>query len=171
MEEFIIITTNVTTMQSQYEDNHERIRRYIRENGIKAEFLEFPDGVHTVEDAVREAKISAKDIAKSIVLIDSLDRTIVGIVRGSDRVSTKRIGKILGIEAPRVATPEEVLGRIGYPVGGVPCFSYEATYVIDPSVLEKDVVYSSGGSPYALIRIASQEIMRMNTPTVGRIRK
>ena len=112
-------------MKSQYNESHERVKQYIATNKIQAEFLLFPNGVHTVEDACHEAKISPNEIAKSIVMIDSLDRLVVGIVLGGQRASTKRIGKLLEIDIPRAATPKEVLHRISYPVGGVPCFGYE----------------------------------------------
>lgn len=46
---------------------------------------------------------------KNICMINSNGQLIVAIVKGEDRVSTKRVAKALKIEILKVATPEEIL--------------------------------------------------------------
>lgn len=126
--------------------------------------------------------------------------TIVALVLGSQRASTARVAKALGIAKPeaggerqndesgtayevrhtplphtafaiRVATPEEVLERTGYLAGGVPPFGYSATFLIDPTVMEKEIVYAEGGTPNAIIRTSTKDIQRINKGAIARARK
>lgn len=140
-------------------------------NNVHGEHLTFAQPCHTVEAAARAANATPEDLVKNICLVDSGDRLIIAIVKGEDRVSTKRTGKALGIEPPRVATPEEILARSGYPVGGVPSFGYAGQFIIDPRVMEKELVYTGGGSPNSLIKISTEELQKANQALIARIRK
>ncbi len=149
----------------------EKMKEYMITNGIKGEHLTFEEPCHSVEAAARAANATPEDLVKNICLVDSDGRLIIAIVKGEDRVSTKRIGKVLGIGPPRVATPEEIINKSGFPVGGVPSFGYEGQFVIDPKVMEKEIVYTGGGSANSLIKISVRELQRANNGLIARIRK
>ncbi|MDD5014436.1 MAG: YbaK/EbsC family protein [Atribacterota bacterium] len=149
----------------------EKIKKYIKDNNIKAEHLSFETSCHSVEEAVQAVNTSAEDFVKNICLIDKEENLIVAIVKGEDRASTKKIGKALGIEGPRKASPQEILEKTGFICGGVPSFGYLATFLIDPKVMEKEVVYSGGGSEKSLIKIFPQELLKANQGQVIKIRK
>ncbi|EST53859.1 hypothetical protein T458_18790 [Brevibacillus panacihumi W25] len=53
------------------------------------------------------------------------------------------------------------------------CHSVEeaAEAVVDPKVTELDFVYTGGGSPYSLVRIRVDELLKVNQGTVVRVRK
>lgn len=87
-----------------YED---KLKKFIADNNITAEHLYFEESCHTVEDAARVIHANPEDFVKNICMIDSQDNLIVGIVKGEDRVSTTRVGEVLGIEGPRMATADE----------------------------------------------------------------
>ncbi len=70
-----------------------------------------------------------------------------------------------------MATPEEILAKTGYPCGGTPPFGYQATFLIDPRVMEKEIVYTGGGSESSLIKIATQGLVQANQGLTVRIRK
>jgi len=152
----------------QYE---EKLRKYILENNINAEQLIFTKSCHTVQEAADVVGAEPEDFVKNICLIDDKDNLIVAIVNGEDRVSRSRVGKALNIEMPRVATEDEILEKTGYPCGGVPSFGYNAKFIIDSRVIEKEFVYSGGGSEYSLVRISSQELLKSNKGIVAKIRK
>ena len=153
---------------SEYE---EKLKTFMRVNKIKGEHLSFDQSCHSVEEAARAANADTKDFVKNICLVDSQGNLIVAIVKGEDRASTKRIGKLLNAERPRTATPGEILEKTEYPCGGVPSFGYEAIFLVDPKVMEKDIVYSSGGSEKSLIRISPAELQKTNNGLIVRIRK
>jgi prolyl-tRNA editing enzyme YbaK/EbsC (Cys-tRNA(Pro) deacylase) len=65
---------------------------------------------------------------------------------------------------------EQILERTGYPCGGVPSFGFNATFLIDKKVMEKEFVYTSGGSENSLIRISAKELQKANMGIVADIR-
>lgn len=104
-------------------------------------------------------------------MIDSDDRLIVAIIKGEDSASTSKVGSALGIERPRTATPDELLQRVDYPCGGTPSFGYEAIFLIDPKVMEKEIVYTGSGSGTSLLKISTKELQRANNGKIVRIRR
>lgn len=146
-------------------------RELIQEQSIDAEHLVFERSCHSVEEAAAAVNGSPDDFVKNLCMVDSEGNLIVAIVKGEDRASTTRVGKALSIAPPRMAKAEEIAAKTGFPAGGVPSFGFEATFLIDPRVMEKEVVYSGGGSERALIRVSPEELQRMNKGRVVRIRK
>ncbi len=152
----------------EYED---KLKRFIEDHGIRAEHLSFETSCHSVADAAETVGAEPEDFIKSICMVDEGGEVIVAIVKGEDRASTSRVTKALRSVKPRVAAPDEVLSLTGYPVGGTPGFGFEATYLIDPRVMEKDMVYLGGGSDRALVRMSPRELVRANGGRVVRVRK
>lgn len=149
----------------------EKLRAFMRENGIPGDHLSFEQSCHSVEEAAKAANADRRDFVKNICMVDSQGNLLVAIVKGEDRASTSRIAKILNIERPRIATPEEILEKTAYPCGGVPSFGYKAIFLIDPKVMEKEIIYSSGGSESSLLRISPEDLQNANNGRIIRIRK
>jgi Cys-tRNA(Pro)/Cys-tRNA(Cys) deacylase len=149
----------------------ETLITFMRDNTVAGEHLTFDQSCHSVEEAARAVNASPDDFVKSMCMVDQDKNLIVAIVLGEHRASTSRVAKVLGTERPRIAAPEEVLEKTGYPVGGVPPFGFEATFLIDPKVMEKDVVYGGGGSETSLTRISPRELQRANNGQIARVRK
>ena len=147
-----------------------KLSQYIRDHHIDAEHLVFNQSCHSVAEAAAAAGVLPTDFVKNICMLDTQGHAIVAIVKGEDRASTSRVAKALQIERPRTAEPEEILDKTGYPCGGTPSFGYEALFLIDPKVMDKDMVYTGGGSEYALVRVSPQELVRANQGRVVRIR-
>jgi len=152
---------------SQYE---EKIRTYIKKHNINAELLTFNQSTHSVAEAAAAVGADAEDFVKSICMIGPGDELIVAIVKGEHRASTSRVAKALGIDRPRIAKPNEMIEKSGYPAGGTPAFGYEAVFLMDPKVLEKENVYSGGGSEQALILMSPEEMQRANGAKLARVR-
>lgn len=151
-------------------DYDRKLSQYMQEHRIEGEHLVFSQSCHSVAEAAAAAGVLPTDFVKNICMLDTQGRAIIAIVKGEDRASTSRVAKALQIERPRTAKPEEILDKTGYPCGGTPSFGYEACFLIDPKVMEKDIVYTGGGSEYALVRVSPQELMRANQGRVVRIR-
>jgi prolyl-tRNA editing enzyme YbaK/EbsC (Cys-tRNA(Pro) deacylase) len=148
-----------------------KLKDYINRNNLDAEHFVFEESCHSVEEAAKASNSSPDDFVKNICLIDENGNLIVAIVKGTDRASTTKIGKTLNIAPPRTATPEEILEKTGYPCGGVPSFGYSAQFLIDPKVMEKDVVFTGGGSPNSLVKISPVTLQKANKGVVIKIRK
>ncbi len=153
---------------SHYED---KLRVFVAENGIQAEVISFAQPTHSVAEAAAAVGADPEDFVKSICMVTRGGKLVVAIVKGEHRASTSRVGKALGIPRPRIAEPNEILELTGYPVGGTPAFGYEAIFLVDPKVLEKEKVYSGGGSGDALTYMSTEEIKRVSGAHVARVRK
>ena len=148
----------------------QRLQTYLRDQQIQAEHLSFDQPCHSVAEAARAVNASPQELVKSICLLDRDGQLITAIVKGEDRVSVSRIAKTLQRDGLRLATPEEILERTGYPCGGTPSFGYLATFLIDPKVMEREVVFAGGGSETSLVKIRTAELVRANQGTIARIR-
>ncbi len=153
------------------DDYEKKLKSFLKENDSDAELLIFDKSCHSVEEAAETAKVLPTDFIKSICMIDTDGDLIVAIVKGESRASTSKVSKSLTIEKPRIATPSEMLDKTGYPCGGTPPFGYGATFLIDPKVMEKEVVYGGGGSEYALVKVTTKELKRLNNGMIARISK
>ena len=149
----------------------EKLKKFMQDRQVPGEHMTFKESCHSVEEAARAANASPDDFVKNICMVDSEGRMIVAIVKGEDRASTKRVAKALNIERPRTATPKEMLEKTGYPAGGTPSFGFEAIFLIDPKVMEKEFVYTGGGSENSIVKISPQSIQSINNAKVVRVRK
>src|SRR5690554_2488177 len=162
---------NNNKMEGLILDYKAKIREYIEQNKLQAEHFEFATSCHTVEEAAKAVNASIDELVKNVCLISEDGHLIVAIVKGEDRVSTSRVGKILQIERPRLATADEILRYTGYPAGGVPSFGYPAVFLIDTKVTESAYVYTGGGTTNSLVKISTTELLRANQGQVVRVRK
>ena len=64
-----------------------------------------------------------------------------------------------------------MLEKTDYPAGGTPPFGFAAAFVMDERVFEKPMIYAGGGSEQSLIRIAPDELRRINGAQVSMIRQ
>lgn len=140
----------------------QKLLDYIKLHRIDAELLRFNQSCHSVTEAAQAVGTSPENLVKNICLIDQDNNLIVAIVKGEDRVDPSLIGITFAIKPPRIATPAEILEKTGYPCGGVPSFGYPARFLVDPKVLEKETIYTGGGSPTALVKIATVELVKAN---------
>ncbi len=148
-----------------------KLKQFLEQEESDAEHLSFTQSCHSVSDAAAAAGCSSDELVKNICMIDSEGKIIVAVVKGEDRASTSRVAKALNIDKPRTAEPEEILIYTGFPCGGTPSFGYNAVFLVDPKVMEKETVYTGGGSEKSLIRISTDNLLKLNSGKVTRVRK
>ena len=149
----------------------QKLKAFIADHNIKAEHLHFDASCHSVQEAALAVNASPEDFIKSICLMDVNGSLIVAIVKGEDRVDIALVGQFLGIDKPRIATPVEMLDKTGYPCGGTPPFGFQAIFLIDEKVMEKETVYAGGGSDHALVKISPGDIQKANGGKIVQIRE
>ena len=148
------------------------LQKYIEQTGIAAEILTMTGRVHSVAAASKELGVPEEHFIKTVVFASSEEEFILAIVKGTDRASSKRISKALGISRPKLATPKEALKLTGYEVGGTPPIGIpNARVLIDPNVMEMDTVHGGGGSDHHLLKITPEEIVKVTNGTIVRVRK
>jgi Cys-tRNA(Pro)/Cys-tRNA(Cys) deacylase len=149
----------------------EKLKHFIETHHIQAEHLSFEHSCHSVAEAAETAGTEPENFVKNICMTDAQGSVIVAIVKGEDRASTTRVAKALGVAQVRTMAPEEVTAKTGYPCGGTPSFGFAAQFLIDPRVLEKQFVYTGGGSETSLVCLSPHLLLQANGGKVVRIRK
>jgi prolyl-tRNA editing enzyme YbaK/EbsC (Cys-tRNA(Pro) deacylase) len=149
----------------------QKLSTYIQSHQVQAELLIFEQSCHSVAEAAQAVQASAQDFVKNICMITADGQLVVAIVKGEDKVSAEKVGNLLKLPTPRMAKPDEILQRTGYPCGGTPSFGYPAVFLVDEHALQKDFVYTGGGSEQALVRVGVQELLRANQARVVDIHK
>lgn len=96
---------------------------------------------------------------------------VVGIVKGENRASLKRVAQALDVELPRLAYADEIVELTGYEYGGTPSWGFEAIFLVDPRVMDEPYVVTGGGKATSLIKTTPDAILQANQGTVVRIRK
>lgn len=148
-----------------------KLRNWMDERNVKADILTFTKSTHTVKEAAEAVNAKETDLVKNICLLNEDNQLIVAIVKGEDRVSTKKIGKVLNCNKPRIANESEILSKTGYAIGGVPSFGYDAIFLVDERVMKNEIVYTGGGTSKSLIKITPQELLKWNKGKLVNIRK
>ena len=148
-----------------------KLKRYIEEHRIDCEHRVFSQRCHSVAEAARAAGVTPRDLIKNICMLDPGGSLVVAIVKGEDRVSQSRVAEALGAESARIATPEEMLEKTGYPCGGTPSFGFPARFLIDEKILRMETVYSGGGTEYSLVKIRPADLVKANQGKIVRVRK
>lgn len=137
---------------------------FLRKRGLRAELLALPIETPTVQAAAEAVGTSSDKIVKSVLfMVDG--KPVLAVTSGENRIDRRRIAKSFGVGRKRVRLADEnqVQTSTGYPVGAVPPFGHPEPLltIIDPGVLEHDVVYAGGGASDHLIRVESAEILRV----------
>lgn len=148
-----------------------KLKKYIEDNNISCEHLIFDTICHSVSDAAKSANASTDDLIKNICMFDNSRNLVVAIVKGDDRVDTKKVANVISKSKIRIANPEQILKHTGYICGGVPSFGYKANFLIDEDILEKDIVLTGGGSEYSLVKIKVTELIKANNGIICDIKK
>jgi len=150
-------------------NEEEKLKKYIKENSIRAEHLRFKESLHSVQDTLRVTGFDLNHITKTMIFKGPEGKVVAAMVPAKFRVSVSRLEEASGVEKLELTNPDEAYRITGYPVGGMPCFGYNAILVIDPKVLEKEYVYTGGGSELSLVKISTEEIKRITKTIVQRI--
>jgi prolyl-tRNA editing enzyme YbaK/EbsC (Cys-tRNA(Pro) deacylase) len=140
--------------------SRERVAAYLSSSGIPIEIREFGESTKNSELAALALGCSVAEIAKSVVFVGR--STAVVIISGDRKVDLGKLSKLTGEEV-RMAKPEEVRQRTGFPIGGVPPFPHaEGVLVFPDSTLTRfRHVWAAAGTPNAVFRIASADLIRL----------
>ena len=137
-------------MEMVREDLEELLRR------LGGEIIDVGRPVKTVSQAVKATNSNPKQIIKSLLFISEKGPVLV-IVDGVSRVDINKLAKVFG--KVRLATPKEVEQITGFEVGAVPPVGVRVETVVDPKVLENEIVIGGGGRTDRLSRLNPEKIV------------
>jgi prolyl-tRNA editing enzyme YbaK/EbsC (Cys-tRNA(Pro) deacylase) len=130
-----------------------RVETALRERGISATIIEFPESTRTAEEAARAIGTTVERIVKSLVFMAG-DEPVLTLVSGSNRVDLSRLSTILGAPVRR-ADAAEVRTVTGFAIGGVAPLGHTTALpvLLDADLLLFDRVYAAAGTPNAVFPI------------------
>ncbi len=135
--------------------------------------LEFDESTRTAADAAAAIGCTVAQIAKSLIFraMDS-GRPVLAIASGSVRVDEARLAALLGEDIGR-ADAAFVREQTGYAIGGVPPVGHRTPPVIfiDETLLAFDTIWAAGGTPNAVFRLRSDDLVRLTGGTLASIAK
>ena len=136
---------------------------YILEHDLQAEIVAPGAHMPTVDAAAAAMKVAPEQIFKSILFQSLAGRCVMVVACGNARVDITRVQDLTGIFGLRLAKPEVVLVKTGYPAGGTPPVGHREKFpiIVDSAVAAQAWGYAGGGRPELLIRIKSTDIIRL----------
>jgi len=141
--------------------NAQRIQAALNERGSSAEVIQVPDSARTAAEAAAALGTTVAQIVKSLVFVAD-DRPLLVLTSGSERVSTEKVRALVGAKVSR-PDADTVKRLTGYAIGGIPPLAHDtpARVLMDPHLLEFDVVWAAAGTPHAVFGIAPDELRRV----------
>ncbi len=133
--------------------------------GLDLDPVTYPDDTATAADAADAIGCEVAQIVKSLVLIGP-DGPVLALTAGHNRVDLDRLaGLVHG--SVRMANADEVRQATGYAIGATPPFGHPAPVptLLDPSLLDHEVVYAAAGTPNACFAITPRSLLRVTSAT------
>lgn len=141
----------------------EEVAENIAKNGLRAQIFEFFETVETVLKASQLMREPSDKIVKTLLVKVGSKEYLALIVRGDRKVDYNKLNTYLGCEA-RLANADDVLNILKVPIGAVsPLLNgiLRMRKIVDPRILEKEYVVCGGGSLRTLVKINTEDLIRL----------
>ena len=135
-----------------------KVREYFRQYGMEERILEMEQSSATVELAAQAVGVEPARIAKTLSFKKG-DDTILVVTTGDMKIDNSKYKHFFGTKA-KMLTPDEVLEKVGHPVGGVCPFAIpkEVQVYLDESMKRFETVYPACGSGNSAIGLTCDEL-------------
>jgi prolyl-tRNA editing enzyme YbaK/EbsC (Cys-tRNA(Pro) deacylase) len=142
---------------------------FLVEEALEAQIVAPGVPMPTVGAAAAAMGVSPEQIFKSLLFQAPAGRCVLVVACGNARVDVKRVEGFTGIVDLKLAKPEVVLAKTGYPAGGTPPVGHRERFpvVVDARVAAQDWGYAGGGRPEYLVKIRSVDIIRLTNAMVA----
>ena len=123
----------------------------------------------TVDAAAAAMGVVPEQIFKSILFQSPAGRCVMVVACGNARVDVKRVEALTGIVQLKLAKPDVVLAKTGYPAGGTPPVGHRERFpvIVDARAAVQEWGYAGGGRPELLVKIQPADIIRLAGATVA----
>ena len=152
----------------------ERVRKALDGAGANdIEIITADATIFTVDDAAKAIGVTQAEILKSLILVADKETPFLVLMCGANKVDAKKAAKIIGHNRARMMPPEEVYGRYGYHVGGVPPVGYDEDLkvLLDGDLFSHKVVWAAAGTDHAFFPVEPERLMAITNGTRADIRK
>lgn len=137
--------------------------RELDELNIPYTVVEQAHKAKNVEQAAGERGLPVEQIVKTLLVRRANRRHVIALVRGDQRLSLKKLARIVGDKALEMAPPEDVPRITGYQIGAVSPFGrrrQDVPVYVDRHILDEPQVSVSAGRHDAGIDLAPEDLVR-----------
>jgi len=141
---------------------------FILEHDLQAEIIAPGAHMPTVDSAAAALGVAPEQIFKSILFQAKDGQCVMVVACGNGRVDLQRVQAITGFEGLKLAKPDVVFAKTGYPAGGTPPVGHREKFpvIVDRRVAAQEWGYAGGGQPEFLVKIKSADIIRLTEAAV-----
>ena len=136
-----------------------------KEKGIEIEILNLEVSTKTSQEAADAVNCDIKQIAKSIVFFESIQKKLVQIfVSGPNRVNLKSFENQTNLTIEK-ADADYVRESTGFAIGGVAPLGHKnkPLYFFDNTLVDFDEVWCAAGTPSSLFKLKTKDFIKILT--------
>ncbi|MEM0129603.1 MAG: YbaK/EbsC family protein [Thermoplasmata archaeon] len=147
-----------------------RVQEALRRLGVDSRVHEFDRPTRTSAQAADAVGVPVGRIVKSLVFRGSDGVPLLVLAAGDRRVVLAKVELVSG-RTVRLAPPEWVAARTGFPVGGVPPVAHDPPMevLMDETLLPHAEVWAAGGHPQAVFPIAPRRLAEVTSARLADI--
>lgn len=147
-------------MESKLSDSAKRVQDFLSAMGFYFKVKELPGSARTAQEAADSIGCTVSQIAKSLVFKDKeIDRPVLVIASGSNRVDIMKIQKSTGLKLGR-ADGKYVKERVGFAIGGVPPAGHNEPLetILDIDLKKYETIWAAAGTPFAVFQLKPADL-------------
>jgi len=151
-------------MTEELSASAKKVQQALDARGLRLQVVELPASTRTAVEAAQAVGCEVSQIIKSLVFkTKRSERPILVIASGSNRVNEKRIEALIG-EPLGKADADFVREQTGFVIGGVPPVGHSQPIetFVDEDLLQFDVLWAAAGTPHAVFRLSSEELLQVS---------
>ncbi|NLL37890.1 MAG: YbaK/EbsC family protein, partial [Fretibacterium sp.] len=126
----------------------------------------------TVSDAARTLSVPEAEILKSLILLVDGAPALV-LMSGINKVDSRAVARALGGRRSKMASPDFVLERFGFQVGGVPPVGYSESLpaLLDDELFQYETVWAAAGTDRAFFPISPGRLLEITRGIRSEVKK
>ncbi len=146
--------------------------RALDELGIPYQILEQSHRAKDVKGAAAERGVAVRQVVKTLLVRRPDKHHVIALVRGDQRLSLKKLARLVEVKTLEMATESDVPRITGYQIGAVAPLGLRRSDVpiyIDHHILEESRVSISAGRHDTGLELTSEDLISAVSGRVGDI--
>ncbi|MGZ3726115.1 MAG: Cys-tRNA(Pro) deacylase [Pseudobdellovibrio sp.] len=143
--------------------------RFLREHKIEFEpcFYNYEEKGGTAVSS-RELGVDEHSVIKTLIMEDDSKKPMIVLMHGDLQVSTKQLARELGVKTVRPCEPDVANRHSGYAVGGTSPFGTKKAMpvILQKTIVDLPVIYINGGKKGFLVRIKTENLIKILSPKI-----
>ena len=137
--------------------------RQLDELGISYQVLRQAHKARNVEQAAAERCVAVHQVVKTLLVRDPNRKHLVALVRGDQRLSLKKLARLIDVKVLEMAPQADVSRITGYQIGAVAPLGLRRADVpiyVDHHILQEPRVSISAGRHDTGLELATEDLIR-----------